>query len=98
MPLDLHAIADRLATIASPPRERNERYNGDVDGAFDRWFDGGAIKIVTGWNEYHFADGTLAIVATSSMLLHIEMRLPNGSYLTVAEQRKAPAFFPASAV
>lgn len=80
--------------MASPPRERGHHHEGDLEGPFDRWFDGGAIKLVTGWTEYHFADNTLAILASSSVLLRIDMRLPNGSYLTIAEHKNAPALFP----
>ena len=94
MPADIDTIASILTAISAPPSERGERRVGDLDGAFDRWFDGGAVREVTGWTEYHFANGTLAVVA-GSMALRIDIRLPDGSYVTIAMQTERPQFFPA---
>ena len=92
MPVELEAVLLHLSSIDSPQNLRSTRQPGDLDGKFDRWFDGGAMKVVTGWNEYHFADGTLAVVPTTPTL-QIEMRLPSGVFVTVNEQRHAPPNF-----
>jgi len=89
MTIDLRTVLRQLSSIDSPPSLRSVPKPGDLNGKFDQWFDGGALKVVTGWSEYHFSDGTLAIVPTTATLL-IEMRLPSGAYIIVSEQSKAP--------
>jgi len=90
-------VADILLAIAAPPRRRKERRPGDVQGAYDEWFDGGAIKTVTGWKEYHFANGTVAIVH-ATLTLRADIRLPTGGFVIVTEQAGAPPFWPVGTV
>ena len=59
MTVELRAVSPVLGTIDAPPGLRTKPIEGDLQGAVVRLFDGGAIKIVTGRNEYHFAEGTL---------------------------------------
>ena len=89
MAVDLSSVLQRLSTVDSPPNLRSTPRPGDLHGKFDRWFDGGALKNVTGWNEYHFSDGTLAVVPTAPTL-QVELRFPSGAYVLVHEQAKAP--------
>jgi hypothetical protein len=89
MAVDLREVLDRLAAIESPPRLRTEPETNDLIGKFDQWFDGGALKVVTGWNEYHFANGSLAVVPSTPML-QIEIRLSSGAYIVLSEQSHAP--------
>ena len=93
MKSDIGAVARVLATIESPPGLRTDRRIGDLGGAFDQWFDGGAVKIVTGWNEYHFSDGTLAVVS-GALTLQVEIRFPTGGYVRVSEHSQALPFSP----
>lgn len=97
MNTEFRAVADILSTISAPPGRRTQRRDGDVKGAFDEWFDGGAIRIVTGWNEYHFDDGSVAVVPTTPNL-RVDIRLPTGDFVIISEQAKAPPFWPVAAV
>ena len=92
MAIDLRTVLQRLSSIDSLPNLRSTPKRGDLDGTFDHWFDGGALKVVTGWNEYHFADGTLAYVPTTPTL-QIEMRFPSGAYVTISEHAEASPSF-----
>jgi hypothetical protein len=89
MALDLREVLNHLAAIASPPRLRMKPAKNDLNGKFDQWFDGGALKTVTGWHEYHFANGALAVVPSTPML-HIEIRFSSGAYIVLSEQSQAP--------
>ena len=53
-------IARVLGMLASPPNRRETPKDGDAEGEYDFWFDGGACRMITGWTEYHFTDGTRA--------------------------------------
>ena len=97
MRTEFRAVAEILATISAPPGRRTQRHDGDAKGAFDEWFDGGAIKVVTGWNEYHFDNGTVAVVPTTPNL-RVDIRLPTGDFVIVSEQVKAPSGWPVGAV
>jgi hypothetical protein len=92
MSVDVSVVTRVLSVIDSTPGLRSEPRRGDLRGEYDRWFDGGAIRIVTGWNEYHFSDDTVAIVP-SSPILHVEIRLPTGAYVSVTEQSDPPPNF-----
>jgi hypothetical protein len=96
MATDFRALADILSSIADPPRLRRQPREGDLQGRFDEWFDGGATKIITGWKEYHFANGTVAVVPVSATL-QADIRLPNGHFVKVSEGTTAPKFWPFSA-
>ena len=80
---DFQAVARILITIANPANLRSQRRPGDLDGDFDKWFDGGALKVVTGWTEYHFANGARAVVPTTPRP-RVDITLPEGSYVSVA--------------
>lgn len=58
----VESVARILELIRRPPNLRREPRPGDLEGDFDQWFDGGAIKGVTGSTYYHFADGSRATV------------------------------------
>ena len=51
-------VAAVLSTLARIGAQRDKPRPGDLIGAFDAWFDGGAIRYQTGVTEYHLADGT----------------------------------------
>ena len=60
--VDANAVGKILQTIAVTPNRRDRPRTGDLSGNFDFWFDGGAARMITGWTEFEFADGTRARV------------------------------------
>lgn len=60
---------------------------GDVDGDFDFWFDGGACRQITGWNEYVFHDGTVAEDLVTPGLI-IVIRFPDGRRVSLRQESK----------
>ena len=97
MAVKLQAVTSVLSAIEAPPHLRPQCLEGDLPGPFHRWFDGGAVKFVTGWEEYHFADGTVAVLS-GSLALRVDIRLPSGACVTVSEQPKGTLPFPLSAI
>ncbi len=82
----LGRIAEILATIDDPPHIRARPNASDLPGDFREWFDGGAVKVVTGATSYHFQDGAVASMpVTPSLIVHIS--LPDGTQVTLQEQR-----------
>ena len=51
-------VAAILGVLAAPPNRRDEPIEGDLEGEYDFWFDGGACLMQTGFSTYEFADGT----------------------------------------
>jgi hypothetical protein len=68
-PLDLLLVARTLTKIATLQGLHGSPAPGDLPGSHDGWFDGGAVKRVTGWDEFHFADGTVAVFLGHSPLV-----------------------------
>ena len=52
-----------------------------------------SVGDVTGWQEFHFADGTLAVLS-GSLLFGLSVRLPTGTWITIRERAEAPRDFP----
>ena len=91
---DLDTIAQILSSIAAPSDRRQQRRIGDLEGPYDIWFDGGAVKINTGWTEYDFADGSAAVVSYyEGGWSEVQIRLPGGSYVRVVQQVDPPYHF-----
>ena len=77
----------RILTLMSElPDQREEPHEGDLQGNFDWWFDGGAVKHDTGLSTYHFADGAKAITGTS-LALGVSIELPDGRIIVVSERK-----------
>jgi hypothetical protein len=93
MPVDLRTLSSILSTIASPPGLREQPRPQDPQSNFHRWFDGGAIRDITGWQEFHFTDGTLAVLS-GSLLFGLSVRLPSGTWVTIKERAEEPQGFP----
>src|SRR5215467_7687666 len=70
-------VAQVLRLIATLPNKRERPIAGDLPGTFDFWFDGGAGRIVTGWNEYDLTNGT-RITVGSTPALSVAIEFPNG--------------------
>ena len=83
--VDERAVARVLGCIGDPPSRRGAPANGDLPGAFDFWFDGGAGKYLTGYVEYQFADGTTATVGNPPAL-SIEIKFANGCQVRIQQE------------
>jgi hypothetical protein len=81
-------IAQVLHLIATKPNKREQPIAGDLPGKFDFWFDGGACLEVTGWNEYHLADGT-RVRSGSCFALSVTIELSNGVRVRVQQETRA---------
>lgn len=55
-------VAAVLNVIAAPPNRRSRPQEGDLAGDYHEWFDGGAIRHVTGSTIYEFHNGIRARV------------------------------------
>jgi hypothetical protein len=81
------AVAHILSLIADPPQLRTQPQAGDLSGDFDRWFDGGALRYVTGSTQYLFADGTRASVAVMPTLV-ISITFASGERVGIVQERE----------
>ena len=57
-------IAHVMQVVGSTPNLRDAPAPGDLEGQFDRWFDGGAVRMVTGYNVYRLQSGARAITTS----------------------------------
>jgi len=78
-------VAKVLQLIATMPNKRRQPIADDLPGTFDCWFDGGAGRIITGWNEYELADGTRVTVG-SIPALSVTIEFPNGSRVRIQQE------------
>ena len=84
--VDERAVALVLACIAPGANRREKPIAGDLRGTFDFWFDGGAARVITGWTEFEFADGTRATVDVIPGL-SVTIEFPNGCVVEVRQTR-----------
>jgi len=80
-------VAHILAMISAPPNRRKRPRDGDLIGEFDEWFDGGALRVVTGYTEYGFSDGTRAVVDVHPYL-NASITLPDGNRVQIRQDRQ----------
>ena len=78
------SIAKVLILMADPPNVRSKPIDGDLEGDFHMWFDGGAVRQDTGVSTYHFADGTRATTGTS-LLFSVGIAFTDGREISIAE-------------
>jgi hypothetical protein len=78
-------VAHILDMITNPPNRRECPIEGDIEGDFDAWFDGGAIRVVTGYTDYKFIDGISVTVHTLPRLLII-IKFANGESVSIAQE------------
>jgi hypothetical protein len=73
-------LANMLHAIKAPTGLRDKPSAGDLPGAFDFWFDGGAGKHQTGLSEYAFATGARArsILCGPPLCFSVDVEFPNG--------------------
>lgn len=84
--VDERTLARVLDSIGDPPNRRSTPVAGDVEGAFDFWFDGGAARVLTGYVEYVFTDGTNATVGASFPALSVVIEFANGCRVRVQQE------------
>jgi hypothetical protein len=83
------AVARVLGCVAALPNRREAPLVDDPKGDFDFWFDGGTCRMITGYNEFRFQDGTIAHVVVSP-LLAVEISFPDGRRVRVHQQDSQP--------
>ena len=82
-------IARILALIADPPNPRAVPRAGDLEGDFDEWLDGGAIRFHTGHTNYYLQDGT-EIVVGGAPPLAISIQLASGERVRTVQEHSVP--------
>ena len=83
----------RILTLMSElPDQREEPHEGDLQGNFDWWFDGGAVKHDTGLSTYHFSDGAKACTGTS-LVFSVSIELSDGRRIVVRESKDGELLF-----
>jgi hypothetical protein len=72
-------VARILSIIANPPNLRD-----DPDNPYVQIFDGGLLRVVTGYTSYEFSNG---IQATVSVLpwLSVSITFPDGRYVSISQ-------------
>jgi hypothetical protein len=80
-------VARILSLIADPPNLRTQPQTGDLSGDYDRWFDGGAIRYITGSTQYVFVDGTRASVAVMPTLA-VSITFASGERVGIIQEQK----------
>lgn len=82
--VDENAVGKILQAIALTPNRRNKPRADDLTGNFDFWFDGGASRMITGWTEFEFADGTRARVDVVPGL-HVVIQFKSGYGVDISQ-------------
>lgn len=82
----MEVIGEILCKIGDRSNRRSKPRNGDLEGDYDAWFDGGAVKYITGSTEYYFQDGSKAMVGVLPYL-SVYIELADGSKITVSEDK-----------
>ncbi|MBP6705566.1 MAG: hypothetical protein KA385_18790 [Vicinamibacteria bacterium] len=84
-PARLDEVARILNLAALMPGRRERPRQGDLEGPYDVWFDGGACRYHTGLNRFDFADGARAWLATS-LALKGAVTLPSGETVSFMQE------------
>jgi hypothetical protein len=84
------AVARVLGLVAALPNRREVPLVDDPKGDFDFWFDGGTCRMITGYNEFRFLDGTIAQVGSCNPLLSVNIRFPDGRRVLVQQEGSRP--------
>lgn len=82
--VSLVEIAQILHAIATLPNQRTRPQEGDLEGDYDEWFDGGAVRHVTGYNAYEFRNGVRAWWDVLPYL-SVSIELANGARVHVTQ-------------
>jgi hypothetical protein len=79
-------LARVLELVETQPNRRDRPLPEDLDGDFDYWFDGGACRVLTGWQESEFFDGTVVQLAAPVPALSLEVRFPDGRRVRIQQE------------
>ena len=82
----MRAVERILELMSTQPNARPIPKPGDIEGNFDTWFDGGAVKHDTGITTYRFADGSVATTSEMTFVWHVAIGLPDGRRIRVSEE------------
>lgn len=91
--VERRSLVDRitrvLSAIGDPPGRRDQPRAGDLQGAYEFWFDGGAAIQHTGPSrQFDFDDGTIALESTK-FGFGVSIRFPDGCEVAVSVIRAA---------
>jgi len=79
-------VAELLHVVASPPNRRDDPEEGDLEGEWDFWFDGGAGSMETGGTRIALDDGT--VIRSGGDVpwrLAVEIRFPDGRAVEIRQ-------------
>jgi hypothetical protein len=76
----------RIVTAIAGAKKRPTPKRGDMEGDYEAWFDGGAIRYVTGSTQYFFRDGSMASVALNPESVSITIRMADGRVVNITQQ------------
>jgi hypothetical protein len=79
---ELSKIVSAIAAVKLRPTPKR----GDLEGDYEAWFDGGAIRYVTGSTEYYFRDGTIASIGIEPEKLTLTVRYSDGRVINILQQ------------
>ncbi len=85
--VDEKVVAGILELIHAVPNKRERPLPGDREGRFSFWFDGGACREITGYNEYVFRDGVVAQVGSCIPALSVTIHFPDGRRVQVQQEK-----------
>jgi hypothetical protein len=77
-------VADVLNMIHGARYMRDRPLPGDLEGEFDQWFEGGAVRWVTGTTQYYFRNGVTATVGVLQTL-SVSIRFPDGRSVGIGQ-------------
>ena len=80
-------FVDATPRIAPRTKLSGTPTTATLAGEFDFWFDGGAGRIITGWNDYDLANGTRVTVATNPAL-SITIDFTNGARVRIRQESR----------
>lgn len=88
-PARLNEVARLMRLMDEMPGRRDRPATGDLEGPYDVWFDGGAVRYLTNINSFDFADGASAWLSSFALGLKGGVKLASGETI-VFEQESQP--------
>ncbi len=86
-PARLDEVARIMQLMYEMPGRRDRPKEGDLEGKYDVWFDGGACDHLTSINSFTFADGSTAWLSSVSLGLKGGVRLASGEVVNFEQER-----------
>jgi hypothetical protein len=83
--VSLHDLLHILILIERMPNAREQPLPDDLEGNYDYWFDGGAMRVVTGYNVFDFKDGSRATMHEIPFF-DIGIEFSNGARIRIRQQ------------